>query len=498
MEYTEIQKLTEDSIRKEFRKNNLLICTVPYVNSDSDMIISRFLRVVLVELNQEKLFSYLEYAQNELCMNASKANSKRIYFQAKGMDIHNSADYEKGMIRFKKDVFGNFDSYKAAHKDNNSYVRIRYENTGDFLEIEILNNSPMVEEEKLRIAERIKIARKFESFADVLAHGFDETEGAGYGLIIILQMLRKVNLDEKNLSFRNVGDSSSTLLRISLSALSREQGYILAEEIVSEIERMPQFPENIQRLQKELSNPACTFESVSDTVTSDPSLVTEILRIANSPVYRLNNKISDVAAAVRMIGMLGVKSILYNFGIRKVFEKRYNIRLVKEIHEHSFHVALMASFLARYKGIQSLAEDIYTAALIHDLGKVIISSLQTDLEDKLEKLCTEKHIPITLLEELAEGYNHALIGAELAEKWDFPEKFIQAIRHHHNPLGADADYKVIVYAVYLGNEIFYFNKKERDFQDLNHVVLQFFGIEEKNKFMNFLEELKAEGLSLSL
>ena len=308
MEFTDILGVSEDTVREEFKKNRHFICTIPYVNRESDRGLSRILKAVLSEISQEKLHSYLEYAQNELCMNASKANSKRLYFQMQGLDINNEADYRKGMSSFKKDVFDHFEKYEAAHREQNTYVRIRYEIHEEKLEIKILNNSPMVYEEKLRIAERIKVARQFQSLAEVLAYGLTIRRGAGYGLIVILQMLRKVNLDEKSLTFQNVGDSGCTGMTIPLHHVSREQGNILAAEIVREVDQMPQFPENIQILQKELSNPACTFESVSETITSDPSLATEILRIANSPVYRRGDKISDVSAAVSMIGMLGVKS----------------------------------------------------------------------------------------------------------------------------------------------------------------------------------------------
>ncbi len=498
MEFTDILGVSEDTVREEFKKNRHFICTIPYVNRESDRGLSRILKAVLSEISQEKLHSYLEYAQNELCMNASKANSKRLYFQMQGLDINNEADYRKGMSSFKKDVFDHFEKYEAAHREQNTYVRIRYEIHEEKLEIKILNNSPMVYEEKLRIAERIKVARQFQSLAEVLAYGFDDTEGAGYGLIVILQMLRKVNLDEKSLTFQNVGDSGCTGMTIPLHHVSREQGNILAAEIVREVDQMPQFPENIQILQKELSNPACTFESVSETITSDPSLATEILRIANSPVYRRGDKISDVSAAVSMIGMLGVKSILYNYGAKKVFEKRYNKNMVKEVNSHSFHVALIASFLAKYRGLRTLAEDIYISALIHDFGKIIVNALSADLEKKLTEICKEKHIPITLLEDLAEGYNHTIIGAELMKKWDFPEKFIQAILYHHTPLECSEENRALTYAVYLGNEIYYYDRKERDFHDLNYMVLQFFRLEKERDFDLFIEELKTEGLNFSL
>ena len=127
-----------------------------------------------------------------------------------------------------------------------------------------------------------------------------------------------------------------------------------------------------------------------------------------------------------------------------------------------------------------------------------MNALSADLEKKLTEICKEKHIPITLLEDLAEGYNHTIIGAELMKKWDFPEKFIQAILYHHTPLECSEENRALTYAVYLGNEIYYYDRKERDFHDLNYMVLQFFRLEKERDFDLFIEELKTEGLNFSL
>jgi putative nucleotidyltransferase with HDIG domain len=269
---------------------------------------------------------------------------------------------------------------------------------------------------------------------------------------------------------------------------------MIADEISNEILQMPQFPESIINLQRELSDPNCTFATISDTVNSDPSLAAEILRIANSPVYMVRNKINDVSEAVRLIGMLGVKSVLYNYGVNQVFNKQYDKKIIQEINDHSFYVALIASYLARYKKLGRLSEDIYMAALLHDMGKIIVKALNRDLEEKLEKICREKHIPVSILDDLTDGYNHSLIGAEVAGKWNFPDKYISAIAYHHRPLEAEEEYKVLVYSVYLANEVYYFNKGERDRSDLNFTVLSFFGLENKDAFDDFINSLINEGL----
>ena len=47
----------------------------------------------LSELGQEHMGSYLRYCLNELVTNAKKANTKRIYFKEKNLNLFDDSDY---------------------------------------------------------------------------------------------------------------------------------------------------------------------------------------------------------------------------------------------------------------------------------------------------------------------------------------------------------------------------------------------------------------------
>lgn len=492
--YTDIGSVAVEDLKRILSENSEYSCIIPYTSRETDLFFSTALKTLLEIINQEHLHSHLEYVVNELSTNASKANSKRIYFESKGLNIDDPSHYAEGMKTFKDDVFQEFSLMEEAHIEKNTFVAVRFQLNEENFRLEVGSPTPFISKELDRIKERLEIARKFESLAEVFTYGFDSTEGAGFGLIIVLLMLRKVNLDEKALSFENTDTGSLTTLEIPLNLLSADQGEVIADMIAGELKQMPQFPSNIQNLQRELSNPDCTFASVADTINSDPTLTAEILRIANSPVYRVRNEIKDVASAVRLMGMLGVKSILYNFGMTKIMRRIYNESVVNEISNHSFMIALIGSFIARHKKIGKIAEDVYIASLLHDMGKIIVNALNKDLETKLEQLCREKHIPVSILDDLTEGYNHALIGSEVASRWEFPPKLVQAIKYHHLPLEADEEHKAVCYTVYLANEIYHVEQGDRDFHDINYMVLSFFGLEQIDAFYGLIDELKSEGL----
>jgi putative nucleotidyltransferase with HDIG domain len=138
-----------------------------------------------------------------------------------------------------------------------------------------------------------------------------------------------------------------------------------------------------------------------------------------------------------------------------------------------------------------LIDDIYVAAMLHDFGKIITSTLQPELVEKINKICVDKGIPLSSLEDLTKGYNHSIIGSQLSEKWNFPEKFVQAVKYHHIPLEASQDYKSLVYVIYLGNEIYYYIRGEHKFGDINYLVLKFFNLTDLNEFNQFVEKIES-------
>jgi len=496
IDYHDLDLSSLEQVRAKIEKDKDFSIIIPYANALSEQYLSAVLGIFLLMMNKTNLLTFLEYCLKELVMNGSKANSKRIYFREKRLRIADPGDYQKGIQNFKSDVFGNFAAFEAKHKELGALAKIQFKLTENTFFIQVINNSVLCKEEKERIEERLKIADKFNTMAEVLTYGFDESEGAGFGLIIAVLMLRKMNLDEKAYSIKATDKYTLSTLSIPLNLISAEQGAILAKEITDEMDSMPQFPEGILRLQKALADTNCDFESLARIISQDSALTTEIIRIANSPLYRLQHKVEDVVSAVRMIGLNGVRNLVLSFGVNKIFEQKYKKDKIDAVMQHSYQVALYCSQITRIKHMGKLRDDIYVAALLHDLGKIVVNSLQPLLSAKLEKICEVRRIPVSALESLTDGYNHSLIGGLLAEKWNFPPKFVQAIQYHHIPLEAAEEHRTIVAVIYLANECYYFLKGVRRFEELNYRILKFFTIEAQDKFIEFVKHMEA-GLKAS-
>jgi len=450
-----------------------------YIDHSTETVIDTTLNLFLNEINKLSLFQNLSYILKELIGNANKANLKRVYFYIKRLDIHSVEDYKRGMITFKDDIYNIPSDYIKELQALRLYVKIDFYVENNHFFIAVTNNSPILEVEKDRIKKRFINAKRFKTIEEVFLEGIDTIEGAGLGIILIILTLRKIGLDEKMIKIIENPKYTQFRIEIPIALIDRSEEEFISDAVKKEIKEIPQFPQHISELQKILSNPNATFKDLSIIINRDPPLIADLLKIANSSLYMLPNKVKTIIEAVRQIGFKGVKNLVLSYSIDKYLMNKYNIPVITKIMDHSFEVAYYAYRLSKRFNLKELSDEVYTAAILHDLGKIIINSLEPDILSKIKKVCDEKGINKNILENLTDGYNHSIIGARLAKIWNFPDSIIEAIKYHHVPLESSENNKPLLYLVYIANSLFYYRRKELKFDNINYQVRDYFNFQEK-------------------
>ena len=461
---------------------NLKTLTFPYINHEKEVIIDNNLESYLKSIRKLNLFLSLSYILKEMVGNANKANLKRTYFFVKNLDIKSSIHYEEGMKAFKEEISSFSTKYIKETERLGHYVRIDLFISKNYFVMSVTNTSQILPEEKKRIEGRLKRAVQFNSMEEVLSEGLDTLEGAGFGIILTVLTLRKMGLDERVFKLIEKEKGTQTQIIIPLTLLDKQEEEFIAETVQNEIKEIPQFPEHILKLQKILSNPNANFEDLSHIVNKDPSLIADLLKIANSSMYMLPNKIKTIEEAVRQVGFKGIKNLVLTYSAQKLLMDKYNLKSIKDTMDHSAEVAFYAYEIAKKFKYKEIIDEIYTAAILHDFGKIIINSLKPNIIDKISKICNEKGISSNVVENLTDGFNHSIIGAKLAEKWNFSKALVEAIKHHHIPLGASEKNQKLVFIVYLANIFYYYKRKEYAFSNINYQVLKSLNLTEQKEF----------------
>jgi putative nucleotidyltransferase with HDIG domain len=473
-------------IKKAVQSGIPLTITTFTLPHEVEVYIEQVVAEFLKQFNQEQLKDYIVYCVQELAVNAKKANTKRVYFIEHGLDVNNPEDYKAGMSNFKYDTLNDIGHYLKLQKDKGLYIKLILQNKKDTIFIEVRNNVVVTKTELIRIHDKLAHSRQYSSLEDALSQVLDDSEGAGLGLVIMVLMLKKMGLNED--CFDILGTEKETVARIviPLEQTQVESLEDLAATIVENVNSLPQFPDNIITIQRLINDPRSEMTDIARKISMDPALTADLLKIVNSAQYMAAKKVDSIAEAVKMVGMRGLKNLLYSYGTQKLLGDDTIDK--KQLWEHSYKTAFYAFNLVKnFHKDRNLLDDSYVAGILHDMGKIIFSNVHPDLLTKVKNFCTEKNLPSSTMEDLAAGMNHAEIGAMIAEKWNFPESLVCAIRFHHDPLGGQPEYKNLVETVYLANMFCEYEKGGVSFDQIESEVLGHFGISTKKQIDALLE-----------
>jgi putative nucleotidyltransferase with HDIG domain len=218
----------------------------------------------------------------------------------------------------------------------------------------------------------------------------------------------------------------------------------------------------------------------------DPALTADLLKIVNSAQYMLSKKVDSISEAVKMVGIRGIKNLLYSYGTQKILGDETADK--KTLWDHSYKTAFYAyNLIKNFRKDRNLLDDVYVGGILHDMGKIIFSNVHPDLLVKIKEFCGEKNLPPSTFEDLAAGMNHAEIGALVAEKWNFPEGLVAAIRFHHDPASVPPAHKDLVDTVYLANMFCELEAGNVNFDQFDSGVLDNFSISSSKQIESLLE-----------
>ncbi len=460
--------------------------TLPH---DTEIYLEKVLGVFLQEMGQEKLLDPLAYCLRELAVNAKKANTKRVYFKEKSLDLYDDAQYRLGMESFKKETLDNIDYWLKLQKEANLYVKVIFQKKDRDLHIYVCNNVEILQKELIRVYDRIARSRAFTSLEEALSTVLDDSEGAGLGIVILVLMLKKLGLDEDSFDIDTENGETVARITVPTAQVKLESLDILSAKIVEEIDGLPNFPENIVFLQQILSDPDSEIQDMARQISMDPALTADLLKLVNSAQFMLPKRVDNIVEAVKLVGTRGLKNLLYSYGTQKILGSREDAKQ-KELWSHSYRTAFYAYSLAKhFLRNKSVLDDVYVGGILHDMGKIIFSSVHPQLIEKIIRFCKEKNIPTQTFEDMTGGLNHSRIGGMIAEKWNFPEGLVHSIRYHHEPHDAPPPSRSIVNTVYLANFFANFGDRMVSFEQIDKAILADFRMQTEEQVVAVIDRL---------
>lgn len=204
--------------------------------------------------------------------------------------------------------------------------------------------------------------------------------------------------------------------------------------LVRAVEDLPALPAVVQRVIELTEDPRSTAKDINNVITQDQGLTAKVLRLANSAFYGFPRRISTVTDATILLGFQTIRSIVLAASVSEMMKKSLKGYALErgELWRHSQAAAVSARMLAKEIKFPRL-EVAYTAALLHDIGKLILDVYLTEEYEAVLEKVEKEGVTFLQAEEEILGFNHATVGAKVAEKWNLPAELAEAIGLHHEP-----------------------------------------------------------------
>jgi len=204
-------------------------------------------------------------------------------------------------------------------------------------------------------------------------------------------------------------------------------------QILSNVKAFPTMPEAGAKMLTLLEEPDTEISDIEEILRYDPGLTANILKLANSAYFGIPSKIGSVKQAVMVLGFKRLTQLVVASCVSAVMDKSipgYDLP-PGNLWRHSIAVSLAAEALVKDKK-KTVSQDVFTPALLHDVGKLVLGSFVKDELEAIESIAA-KGVPFVVAENMILGTDHAEIGAQILTHWNFPKDIVHAVRWHHDP-----------------------------------------------------------------
>lgn len=192
---------------------------------------------------------------------------------------------------------------------------------------------------------------------------------------------------------------------------------------------LPVFSDVAVRVQKATREERYDIKEIERAIESDPALVAEVLKAANSAFFGGLAEVSTIRTAVLRLGLQRVANLVFLASEKS----RYTVKapgfasLMTTLWHHAAACAMAAEWIARKVRYPQLGETVFIGALVHDIGKLYLLRV---LDEMASVHGQDSAVSEALVLELLTRA-HTDVGHRLLQSWNLPEVYQIIVRDHH-------------------------------------------------------------------
>jgi putative nucleotidyltransferase with HDIG domain len=207
--------------------------------------------------------------------------------------------------------------------------------------------------------------------------------------------------------------------------------------VAARVRALPALSAAAARLHALAADPRSSAADLDEVIRPDPALTANLLRLANSAYFGRRRRAETPRQAIALLGLRRVCDVATTAAFAPIIPPRlpgYEI-VAQAFWLHSVAVAVLAERLAA-EAAELAPALTFTAALLHDIGKLAIATFVADEGEEILALVRQGGGAFAAAERAVLGVDHGEVGGLVAEAWQLPPAVAVAARWHHRPAAA--------------------------------------------------------------
>jgi putative nucleotidyltransferase with HDIG domain len=216
-------------------------------------------------------------------------------------------------------------------------------------------------------------------------------------------------------------------------------GALDLDAVISAAHHLHPLPASLTRLAILVADNDTDLRAIVEVISFDQALTGALLARANSAASAGRQAIRTVHEAVVRLGTGTVLAMAMSASVSGLMRSALPTYGLAEgqLWRHSVRTALAAEVVKR-EAKMAVGAEVSTAALLHDLGKLILARhCDSDVDRAVLQAMEHDGLDRLDAETLVLGVNHAELSALIVQSWGLPDGVVKAVQYHHHPDLAD-------------------------------------------------------------
>lgn len=195
---------------------------------------------------------------------------------------------------------------------------------------------------------------------------------------------------------------------------------------------LPPLPGTVTKVLEAVNSPTVGAKEVADQISLDGAMASHVLKVVNSAYYGLPRQVGDLRYAIAYLGLGEISRIALTMSVINVLKPK-DVAELRGYWLHSYLTAITAKhLLRRIKNVFDIS-DLYSAALLHDVGKLVYQRFFPEHYREMSRYCIEHGKMLLDAEAYFERPSHLLFGSLLCDHWRLPRSIKRACEFHELP-----------------------------------------------------------------